>query len=128
MHTRGLAVLHVKAIIYKYECFEQLKNRMNYFFVKKVGFFFSKCLMQMYDANAWCKIELLLARSELKWLLMHLRAYEQKQVCCWRTVFKMQERFCQLIWISRKAFKIRESFGKLLQSGKAWESFLSFVY
>ena len=63
-------------------------------------------------------VELLLARSEVKWLLIHLRA-------------------CRYIWTKiglwfakcRKGFaNYFEYLGKLLKSGKAWESFLSFIY
>ena len=79
-----------------------------------------KGMMQMHDAKAWCKmqrhdsiasskVELLLARSEVKWLLIHIRA-------------------CRYIWtkIGKQFAKYRKGFeylGKLLQSGKVWKSF-----
>ena len=76
--------------------------------------------MQRHDSIASSKVELLLARSELKWLLIHLRTYEQKQV-----VVEDGKQFAKC----RKGFfNYFEFLGKLLKSGKAWESFLSFVY
>ena len=52
---------------------------------QKGGVFCCKCMMmQMYDANALCKVEL------REWLLIHLRTFEQKKGLLLKMVKNLQ--------------------------------------